>query len=32
VQVQNSDTQHLPAAEWRELASIIPALRPRPAA
>jgi probable F420-dependent oxidoreductase len=32
VQVQNSDAQRLPAAEWRELASIIPALRPRPAA
>jgi probable F420-dependent oxidoreductase len=32
VQVQNSDTQRLPADEWRELASIIPSLRRRPAA
>lgn len=31
VQVQNSNVQHLPAAEWRELASIIPSLRARPA-
>jgi probable F420-dependent oxidoreductase len=27
VQVQNSNVQHLPVAEWRELASIIPSLR-----
>lgn len=27
VQVQNTDTQHLPLPQWRELASIIPALR-----
>jgi hypothetical protein len=31
VQVQTSDPRGLPAAEWRELASIIPSLRPRPA-
>jgi probable F420-dependent oxidoreductase len=31
VQVQTSDPRGLPAAEWRELASIIPSLRPRSA-
>jgi probable F420-dependent oxidoreductase len=31
VQVQTGNTQHLPVAEWRELASIIPALRTRSA-
>ncbi|GAB1811978.1 LLM class F420-dependent oxidoreductase [Mycobacterium sp. MUNTM1] len=31
VQVQSSNTQHLPLAEWRELASIIPSLRTRSA-
>ncbi|WP_081292930.1 LLM class F420-dependent oxidoreductase [Mycobacterium colombiense] len=31
VQVQNSNVQRLPAAEWRELASIIPSLRARSA-
>jgi probable F420-dependent oxidoreductase len=31
VQVQTGDAQRLPAAEWRELASIIPSLRTRTA-
>jgi probable F420-dependent oxidoreductase len=32
VQVQNTEVQRLPTAEWRELASIIPSLRSRSAA
>ncbi|BBZ10032.1 TIGR03620 family F420-dependent LLM class oxidoreductase [Mycobacterium branderi] len=31
VQVQTGNAQYLPLAEWRELASIIPSLRARPA-
>ncbi|MGU3498767.1 LLM class F420-dependent oxidoreductase [Mycobacterium sp. C31M] len=31
VQVQTGDLQHMPVAEWRDLASIIPALRARSA-
>jgi probable F420-dependent oxidoreductase len=31
VQVQSANAGHLPLAEWRELASIIPSLRTRPA-
>lgn len=31
VQVQTGDTQHMPVAEWRELASIMPTLRARSA-
>ena len=31
VQVQTGNVQYLPVAEWRELASIIPSLRTRPA-